>query len=140
MAFNSIYTIAGSAMQAQTVRLNTVASNMANADTVAGSQDQAFRAIKPVFSSIYRSLAGGEGLAGADVQIAGLVQSDRSIERRHEPGNPLADAEGYVYYSNVNVVEEYADMMSAARSFQTAVDVVARANSMQQGLLRLGQA
>src|SRR5690606_37771575 len=106
MAFNSIYDIAGSALRAQSLRLNTVASNLANADTVATSEDTAFRAIKPVFSSLYRSLNGDTGLSGAEVQVQGLVQSDRGVERRHEPGNPLADADGYVYYSNVNVVEE----------------------------------
>lgn len=139
MAFNSIYDIAGSALQAQTARLNTVASNLANADTVAGTDAEAFRAIKPVFGTVYRSVQGNANLTGADVQMLGLVQSDRSIERRLEPGNPLADPDGYVYYSNVNPVEEMADMMSAARSFQTSVDVISRANSMQQGLLRLGQ-
>ncbi|MDX9874814.1 MAG: flagellar basal body rod protein FlgC [Spongiibacteraceae bacterium] len=140
MAFDSIYTTAGSALQAQTIRLNTVASNMANADTLASSAEEAFRAIKPVFGARYRALEGSGGLAGADVQMLGLVQSDRTVERRHEPGNPLADAEGYVWYSNVNMVEEYVDMMSASRGFQTAVDVISRANSMQQSLLRLGQA
>lgn len=144
MAFNSIYDIAGSAMRAQSVRLNTIASNLANADSVAGSEDQAFRAIKPVFTTIYHALDTNGGmsakrLASANVGIAGIVQSDRTIERRMEPGSPLADNDGYVYYSNVNVVEEMADMMSASRTFQTSVDVISRVNSMQQGLLRLGQ-
>jgi len=144
MAFNSIYDIAGSAMRAQSVRLNTIASNLANADSAASSEDQAFRAIKPVFSTIYQALdtSGGltaKRLASANVTVAGIVQSDRAIDRRLEPGSPLADADGYVYYSNVNVVEEMADMMSASRTFQTSVDVITRVNSMQQGLLRLGQ-
>jgi flagellar basal-body rod protein FlgC len=144
MAFNSIYDIAGSAMRAQSVRLNTVASNLANADSAAGSEETAFRALKPVFATVYHTTdinAGmiGKRLAGASVNVAGVVQSDRANERRHEPGSQLADAEGYVYYSNVNVVEEMADMMSASRTFQTSVDVISRVNSMQQGLLQLGQ-
>ncbi|EKE73974.1 flagellar basal body rod protein FlgC [Gallaecimonas xiamenensis] len=145
MAFNSIYDIAGSAMRAQTVRLNTVASNLANADSAAGSEAQAYRAIKPVFATLYQSMdvdggASGAHLASANVRIADLVQSDRTIEKRFEPGNPIADGEGFVYYGNVNVVEEMADMMSASRTFQTAADVITRTNSMQQSLLRLGQA
>jgi|LSQX01.3.fsa_nt_gb flagellar basal-body rod protein FlgC len=144
MAFYSIYDIAGSAMRAQSVRLNTIASNLANADSAASSEAEAFRAIKPVFSTVYQALdtSGGvsaKRLGSASVAINGIVRSDRTIDRRLEPGSPLADAEGYVYYSNVNVVEEMADMMSASRAFQTSVDVISRVNSMQQGLLRLGQ-
>ncbi|MGL4776540.1 MAG: lateral flagellar basal body rod protein FlgCL, partial [Aeromonas veronii] len=75
----------------------------------------------------------------ASVQVAGIVQSDRQVEKRLEPTNPMADQDGFVYYSNVNVVEEMADMMSASRGFETSVEVINRINSMQQGLLRLGQ-
>lgn len=145
MAFNSIYDIAGSAMRAQTVRLNTIASNLANADSVAGSEQQAYRAIKPVFASVYQnmdlsdSLAAGDSFAGASVQVVDVVPTNRPVERRYEPGNPVADEQGYVYYGNVNAVAEMADMMSASRTFQTAVDVVSRTNSMQQSLLSLGQ-
>lgn len=143
MAFNTIYDIAGSAMRAQTVRLNTVASNMANANSASGTEEGAYRALKPVFSTIYQSLettaSSGQRMAGASVGIAGVTESDRAVEQRYEPGSPLADDNGYVYYSNVNVVEEMADMMSASRTFQTSVDVITRVNSMQQGLLRLGQ-
>lgn|SRR5690554_3037590 len=144
MAFNNIYDIAGSAMRAQTVRLNTVSSNMANANSAASSEDEAFRAIKPIFASIYQSMdsarsTSGQRMAAATVGIAGIAETDRAIERRHEPGSPIADEDGYVYYSNVNVVEEMADMMSASRTFQSSVDVITRVNSMQQGLLRIGQ-
>ncbi|MGL5949671.1 MAG: lateral flagellar basal body rod protein FlgCL [Aeromonas sp.] len=139
MSFNQIYDIAGSSMRAQTVRLDTVASNLANVDSAAGSEEGAFRAIKPVFSTIYQRTQDAGALGAAQVQIAGLVQSDRQVEKRLEPNNPIADNDGYVYYSNVNVVEEMADMMSASRSFETSVEVINRLNSMQQGVLRLGQ-
>ena len=143
MAFNTIYDIAGSAMRAQTVRLNTVASNMANVNSASATEEGAYRALKPVFSTIYQSLEAttdsGRRLAGASVGIAGVAESDQAVERRYEPGSPLADENGYVYYSNVNVVEEMADMMSASRAFQTSVDVITRVNSMQQSLLQLGQ-
>ncbi|TNJ25571.1 flagellar basal body rod protein FlgC [Aeromonas sobria] len=139
MSFNKIYDIAGSAMRAQTVRLDTVASNLANVDSAAASEDVAFRAIKPVFSTLYQKIQDTDGLGAASVQVAGIVQSDRQVEKRLEPTNPMADQDGFVYYSNVNVVEEMADMMSASRGFETSVEVINRINSMQQGLLRLGQ-
>lgn len=139
MSFNRIYDIAGSSMRAQTVRLDTIASNLANADSVAGSEQTAFRALKPVFTSIYQRVQESGHFAAAEVNIAGVVQSDRQVEKRMEPDNPLADDEGYVYYSNVNSVEEMADMMSASRGFETSVEVMNRISSMQQGLLRLGQ-
>ncbi|ATL93980.1 MULTISPECIES: lateral flagellar basal body rod protein FlgCL [Aeromonas] len=139
MSFNKIYDIAGSAMRAQTVRLDTVASNLANVDSAAASEDSAFRAIKPVFSTLYQKIQDTDGLGAASVQVAGIVQSDRQVEKRLEPTNPMADQDGFVYYSNVNVVEEMADMMSASRGFETSVEVINRINSMQQGLLRLGQ-
>ena len=139
MAFNRIYDIAGSAMRAQTVRLDTVASNLANADSVAGSEESAFRALKPVFATVYQQVQEADSLASAQVQIAGVVQSDREVQRRLDPGNALADKDGCVYMANVNPVEEMADMMSASRSFETSVEVMNRIGSMQQGLLRLGQ-
>jgi len=139
MSFNKIYDIAGSAMRAQTVRLDTVASTLANVDSAAASEDAAFRAIKPVFSTLYQKIQDTDGLGAASVQVAGIVQSDRQVEKRLEPTNPIADQDGFVYYSNVNVVEEMADMMSASRGFETSVEVINRINSMQQGLLRLGQ-
>ncbi|MGL5199942.1 MAG: lateral flagellar basal body rod protein FlgCL [Aeromonas veronii] len=139
MSFNKIYDIAGSAMRAQTVRLDTVASNLANGDSAAASEDAAFRAIKPVFSTLHQKIQDADGLGAASVQVAGIVQSDRQVEKRLEPTNPMADQDGFVYYSNVNVVEEMADMMSASRGFETSVEVINRINSMQQGLLRLGQ-
>lgn len=139
MSFNQIYDIAGSAMRAQTLRLDTVASNLANADSAAGSEGAAYRAIKPVFSTIYERATAAGGLGAATVEIAQVAQSDRAIDRRYEPDSPLADANGNVFYSNVNSVEEMADMMSASRSFETAVNVLNRIGTMQQGLLRLGQ-
>lgn len=144
MSFNSIYDIAGSAMQSQTVRLNTVASNMANANTPASNEEDAFRALKPVFQAVYQRV-GHESdmrhraLSGASVRVSEVAESDNPVQARYEPSNPLANEDGYVFYSNVNVVEEMADMMSASQGFQTSVDVLKRVNSMQQSLLTLSQ-
>lgn len=128
-------------MNAQTVRLNTVASNLANADSAASDSDSVYQARKPVFAAIYENgaLTRGVGMASASVQVLDVVPSGRDPQRRYEPGNPLADAEGYVYYPDVNVIEEMADMMSASRSFETNVEVLNRVKSMQMSLLKLGE-
>lgn len=142
MSFTDIYSIAGSAMNAQTVRLNTVASNLANADAVSANPEDAYKALKPVFATVYSNtqLASGENAyPNAEVRIVDVVQSRGDAEKRYEPGNPLANREGYVYYPDIDVVAEMADMMSATRSFETNVEVMSNVKSMQQGLLRLGE-
>jgi flagellar basal-body rod protein FlgC len=133
MSFKDISTIAGSAMTAQSVRLNTIASNLANADTAAPSEAEAYRARKPVFAAVMENDAGGR------VQVLDVVQSADPVRKVYEPGNPLANAEGMVVYSNVNSVAEMADMMSASRAFETNVEVLGRIKSMQASLLKLGE-
>lgn len=133
MGFKDISQIAGSAMAAQTVRLNTIASNLANADVSAGSEGEAYRARKPVFAAVMTNNT------GAGVQVMDVVQSSEPVRKLHEPDNPKADADGMVYYTNVNEVAEMADMMSASRAFETNVEVLGRIKSMQQSLLKLGE-
>lgn len=142
MAFDSIYRIAGSSMNAQTVRLNTVASNLANADSAAAKAEDVYQARKPVFAAVYNNdqLTRGVGMGGAHVQVLDVVAAGREPVRRYEPDNPLADDRGYVLYANVDQIEEMTDMMSATRSFETSVEVLNRLTSMQQGLLKLGEA
>lgn len=140
MPFKNIAEIAGSAMTAQTTRLNTIASNLANAGTVAGSEAEAYRARKPVFAALYnREAFSDEPVAGARVRVLDVVQSTEAVREAYEPDNPLANAEGNVYYSNVNSVAEMTDMMSAARAFETNVEVMNRVKSMQASLLRMGE-
>ncbi|MBB5607314.1 MULTISPECIES: flagellar basal body rod protein FlgC [unclassified Janthinobacterium] len=134
MSFQDISKIAGSAMAAQTVRLNTVASNLANADSVAGSEGETYRARKPVFTTVMD----GSGNAGGQVQVMDVVESDEPLRRVYEPGHPMANADGMVFYPNVNQVAEMTDMMSASRAFETNVEVLGRIKSMQQSLLKLG--
>jgi flagellar basal-body rod protein FlgC len=112
MGFKDISLIAGSAMAAQTVRMNTIASNLANANAVATTEAEAYRARKPVFSAVLD----GEGVA--KVQVLDVVQ---------------------VFYANVNEVAEMADMMAASRAFETNVEVMGRIKSMQQSLIRMGE-
>ncbi|MGR5057253.1 flagellar basal body rod protein FlgC [Vibrio rotiferianus] len=142
MSFTDIYSITGSAMNAQTVRLNTVASNLANADAVSANPNDAYRALKPVFATVYNKtqmVTENGAYPNAEVRVVDVVQSAGQAEKRFEPHNPLANDEGYVYYPDIDVVAEMADMMSATRSFETNVEVLANVKSMQQGLLKLGQ-
>ncbi|MDX1458493.1 MAG: flagellar basal body rod protein FlgC [Marinobacter sp.] len=148
MSLGNIFDIAGSGMTAQSLRLNTTASNIANAETASSSVDGTYRARKPVFAAIQQSLlnpgqAGMPGFSsegpGAGVRVDGVVESDAELQMRYEPNHPAANEDGYVYYPNVNVVEEMADMMSSSRSFQMNVDVMNTAKSMMQRILTLGQ-
>ena len=127
-----IFDIAGSGMSAQSVRLNTVASNLANADSVAGDPNSVYKARHPVFQAVL----GKEGTAS--VGVAGIAQSQAAPETRYDPGNPLADAQGNVYAPNVNVVEEMADMISASRSYQNNVEVLNTTRDMMLNTLKLG--
>ena len=138
MGFQDISKIAGSAMAAQTVRLNTIASNLANADSAAGSEAETYRARKPVFAAVMDG-SGASG-AGGRVQVLDVVQSDEPLRKVYEPGHPMADADGMVFYPNVNQVAEMTDMMSASRAFETNVEVLGRIKSMQQSILKLGEA
>ena len=145
MSISSIFDIAGSAMSAQSVRLNTTASNLANAQSAASSTDEVYRARKPVFSAAqsdsFQAMFERQftGESSVCVKVDGIVESQAPLEKRYEPSNPKANGEGYVLYPNVNVVEEMTDMMSASRSFQMNVEMMDTAKTMMQRLLTLGQ-
>lgn len=128
----SIFDIAGSAMRAQNLRLNTTASNLANANTVASTAEEAYRARHPVFAAVLQGQTGG-------VKTLGVVESSREPEMRYEPGHPLANEEGYVFGSNVDNVEEMANMMSATRSYQSNVDLLASVRQLMLQTLKMGQ-
>jgi flagellar basal-body rod protein FlgC len=130
-----IFDIAGSALSAQSVRLNTVASNLANADSVSGNPDEVYKARMPVFKAV---TAPGDGPA-ASVQVLGVVESQAAPQQRYEPGHPMADADGYVYAPGVNVVEEMVNMISAARSYQSSVEVMNTAKDLALRTLTLGK-
>jgi flagellar basal-body rod protein FlgC len=137
MSTFKVFEIAGSGMAAQSVRLNTVASNLANANSVAGDPASVYRARHPVFEAVRAAVDGTEGSAA--VRVRGVVESDAAPLARYEPGNPLADANGYVYAPNVNAVEEMVDMISASRSYQNNVEVMNTSKEMLLATLRLGQ-
>ena len=136
------FDIAGSGMAAQSVRLNTVASNLANAESVSGTADGAYKARHPIFEAVKASLQGvaQQGVdPGAAVRITSIVEDTRAPEMRYQPGNPLANAEGYVFAPNVNVVEEMVDMISASRAYQNNVEVMNTSKELLLATLRLGQ-
>lgn len=139
MSFKNIAEIAGSAMAAQTVRLNTIASNLANADSVAGTEADTYRARKPVFAAVMSNSVEVDAVAGGKVQVLDVVESSEAPRKVYEPGHPMADANGMVFYPNVNQVAEMTDMMSASRAFETNVEVLSRIRTMQQNLLKLGE-
>lgn len=149
MSLNRIFDIAGTGMSAQSIRLNTTASNIANAETASSSTDEVYKARKPVFAAIAASVmenqASGQmepfdgSPASHGVQVKGIVESEAPVEMRYQPGHPMANEDGYVIYPNVNIVEEMADMMSASRGFQTNVQVMDTAKTMMQQILTLGQ-
>lgn len=132
MTFRNIAQIAGSAMSAQTVRLNTIASNLANAQSATGAEATTYHARKPVFAAIPQD-------GGSSVQVLDVVESTEPLRKSYEPDHPLANDEGMVFYPNVSPVAEMTDMMSASRAFETNVEVLSRLKGMQQSLLKLGE-
>jgi len=145
MSLLSIFDVSGSAMSAETVRLNTTASNLANAQSVTSNFADTYRARHPVFAT--QGVAGGDGDAdsldendaGRGVKVTGIVESNAPLTMRYEPDHPLANKDGYVAYPNVNVVQEMADMISATRSFQMNVEVLNSARTLAERVLTLGQ-
>ena len=137
MSLFNIFDVAGSGMSAQSIRLNTTASNIANADSVSSSIDQTYRARHPVFEA-EMAQASHQQQTSQGVKVAGIVESDKPLQKEYSPDHPLADADGFIYKPNVNVMEEMANMISASRSYQMNVQVAEAAKSMLQQTLRIG--
>lgn len=121
-----IFDIAGSALAAQSVRLNTVASNLANAETVSGDPGAVFRPKEPVFEATPI----GEGATLPGVRVKEVAENTAAPLKRYEPGHPLADGEGYVYAPPVDAVEQMVNMISAARGYQANVEVMNTARDL----------
>ena len=141
MSIGNIFVIAASAMNAQMVRMNSTASNMANAGTVGGSPDDAYKAKRPVFQALlheHQLSQGAQFLGG--VKIVGMVDDQAATKKMHDPGNPMADKDGFVYGSNVNEVTEMVEMMGAARSYQNNVEVVNTARELMMRTLDITKA
>lgn len=147
MSLANIFDVAGTGMSAQTIRLNTVASNIANAESVSSSTGDTYRARHPVFSVIQQQanqdvFAVGfadDMAAGYGVKVEGIVESQADLRQKYQPDHPQADEDGFVYYPNVDIVAEMADMISASRAYQTNVEIMNTAKQMLQRVLTLGQ-
>lgn len=139
MSFFKIFDVAGSALNAQTVRLNTMASNLANAETASSTAEGAYRARHPVFASVMAAAGDSADPGSVGVRVAGVVESRAEARVEYRPDHPLADDRGYVYLSNVNAMEEMADMISASRTYQTNVEVINTAKQLMLRTLELGK-
>jgi len=125
-------------MSAQSMRLNTTASNIANADSVSSSVDETYRARHPVFAAAMQKAAAGQE-SSVGVQVLGIVESNKPLNVEYSPEHPMADKDGYIYKPNVNVIEEMTNMISASRSYQTNVQLAESAKNMLNKTLTLGQ-
>ena len=133
---NNQFDLGARALGAQLVRLNTITSNIANAGTVSGSEQKAYRAMKPVFEAQFLDAAAATGQATVDV--VDIQQSKKAVPRLLQPGHPLADKDGYIYLSNVDVQEELVDMMEASRQYQNTAEALNTMKSLTMQTLRLG--
>ena len=138
MSLFNVFEVAGSALNAQTLRLNTTSSNLANANSASSSTDEIYRARQPVFATML-SNEFDDGDGGVGVQVLGIVEKQGPARAEYNPGHPLADEDGNVYMPNVNVIEEMANMISASRSYQTNVEVMNTAKQMLMRTISLGQ-
>ncbi len=137
MSLSDVFDIAGSAMNAQSIRLNVTASNLANAGSVHGDPSRVYRARQPVFASFGTELADQAGMAG--VRLAGIVRSNAPLNVQYQPNHPDANEDGNVYVSNVNTVEEMVNMLSASRSYQNSIELMTTTKDLLMQTLSLGR-
>jgi flagellar basal-body rod protein FlgC len=137
MSLFNVIDVAGSAMNAQSVRLNVTSSNLANAGSVSGDPEKVYRARQPIFSSFQQTLADQDGISG--VRLRGIVESSAPLQLRYQPDHPEADEDGNVYVSNVNTVEEMVNMISASRSYKNNVEIINTTKDLLMQTLSLGR-
>ncbi|MEE8320250.1 MAG: flagellar basal body rod protein FlgC [Gammaproteobacteria bacterium] len=138
MPLLNVFDIAGSAMSAQSIRLNVTASNMANIDSIGSSMDEVYRARYPVFETVFNNVMQANSV-NAGVRVAGIVESQAPPKMEYQPDHPNANEEGYIFRSNVNVMEEMANMVSASRAYQNNVEIINASKQMLTKTLSLGQ-
>ncbi|WP_347257871.1 flagellar basal body rod protein FlgC [Methylocaldum sp.] len=138
MSSFKIFDIAGSGMTAQSLRLNLVASNLSNADSVSSSVEQTYRSRQPVFAAQLQEAVDKRNTP-VGVQVLGVVESQTPLRMEYAPDHPMANDEGYIFKPNVNTIEELTNMMSASRSYRDNVEVANTAKQLMLQTLRLGQ-
>ncbi len=139
MSLFDVMSISASGMHAESVRLNTTASNIANANSVSSSEGETYRARHAVFAAELNRATTDSKSKGSEVNVLGIVESDRPLQIEYAPHNPLADENGYIYKPNVNIVEEMADMMSASKAYETNVQVADTTKRIFRRVMMLGQ-
>jgi flagellar basal-body rod protein FlgC len=137
MSLFNVMDIASQGMSAESVRLNTTASNVANANSVSSSYDATYKARHPVFAAELQR-ATDDQTKGIGVKVLGIVESQKPLQIEYSPGHPMADGDGYIYKPNVNIVEEMADMMSASKAYETNVQVADTTKRIFRRVLTLG--
>ena len=137
MSLFSVFEIAGSAMSAQTIRMNVTASNMANVDAVSSSEGDTYRARHPVFETVFSDFM--KDALSNGVRVSGIIESESPLRKEYLPQHPKADDQGYIFYPNVNSIEEMANMMSATRTFQNNVEIINASKQMLLRTLSIGQ-
>ena len=137
----NIFEIAGTALTAQTIRMNTTASNLANAGSISPTEEEAFRAKRPVFRALVdqADLNAGFNTIGG-VKVREIIDSTEPVRKVHDPSNPEANDDGFVFLSNVNEVTEMVEMVAASRSFQNNVEVVTTARQLMMRTLDITKA
>ena len=136
MSLFKVFDIAGSGMSAQMLRLNTVSSNLANSQTMSATEKDAYRSRQPVFQTVLDDVNSKDG---SKVKVTQIVESDASIPIQYMPNHPLANKDGYVFGSNVNVIEEMTNMMSASRSYQNNTEMMNTSKELLLRTLQLGR-
>jgi flagellar basal-body rod protein FlgC len=140
MSLFSIFDISASGLSAQNTRLNTVASNLANSESIASTPEGAYKSKQPIFAATYEGqLNNVNNAASAGLRTVGIVESQAENVAQFQPGNPLANEEGYIYLSNVSVIEEMTNMMSAKSSYQSNIEVLNTSKELLLQTLRLGR-
>ena len=134
-----IFDIAGSGLTAQSMRMNLIASNMANAEAVSSSLNEVYKARQPVFKTVMQGFTGNTNPGSAGVKVAGVVESQTPVFPEYAPNHPMANEDGYIFRSNVNSVEEMANMISASRSFQNNIEVINSSKRMLTAIINLGK-
>jgi flagellar basal-body rod protein FlgC len=140
MSLFTVFDVAGSALNAESLRLNTTASNLANAESVSGDPNKVYRARHPVFQSLLNDFAATDDAAvAAGVRVLGVIESKAAPQMRYQPDHPLANKDGYLFASNVNSIEEMTNMISASRSYQTNVEAMNTARDLILKTISMGR-
>ena len=134
---NTIFDVASRSMSAQLVRLNTIASNLANAGNISGTEDEAYRAMKPIFKTTYAANVKDSGIS--TTEVVGITTSERRPERTYMPNHPLADDDGFVFAAAVNVEEEFVEMLEAKRQYANNVEVVTTLRALMMRTINMGK-